>query len=161
MVRFLYLLWRLGIPRGVWLVVYPGVSLCVILATKEEPFSLWRDFGSSHQGISSLKRDLPGLPRWLSGKESACRCRTGIWSLVWEDPTCLRATQPVRPNCWACALEPRNHNYWVWKPRACAQQQEKPLQWEAHTPQLQSSLWLLQLEKSPCSKEGPAQPNNK
>ena len=49
-------------PRGVWLIVYPGVSLCVILVIKEEPFSLWRDFGSPNQGISSLKSDFQGFP---------------------------------------------------------------------------------------------------
>ena len=28
---------------------------------------------------------------------------TQVWSLVWEDPTCCRATKPVRHNCWARA----------------------------------------------------------
>ena len=42
--------------------------------------------------------------------------------------------------------------------RACAQQQENSLQWEAHTPQLDSSPHWTQLEKSLCSKEDPAQP---
>ena len=32
-------------------------------------------------------------------------------------------------------------------PRACAPQQEKPLQWEAHDAQLQSSLYSPQLKK--------------
>ena len=39
-----------------------------------------------------------------------------------EDPRCLRATQPVRHNHWAC--EPRD-----------SAPQEKPLCWEALTPQ--------------------------
>ena len=30
---------------------------------------------------------------------------TWIWSLIREDPTCLGASQPVRHNSWACALE--------------------------------------------------------
>ena len=47
---------------------------------------------------------------------------TQVWSLVREDPTCHRATKPV------C------HSY-----RVRALQQEKPLQWDACTPQLQSS----------------------
>ena len=55
-------------------------------------------------------------------------------------------------NYQACALEPKNHNYWSPEcPRAGAQQQEKPLQWEAWVPQLESSLLSLQLEKSPHS----------
>ena len=32
------------------------------LVIKEEPFSLWRDFGSPNQGISSLKSDFQGFP---------------------------------------------------------------------------------------------------
>ena len=148
-------------PRGVWLVVYPGVILFVILAIKEETFSLWRDFGSPNQGISSLKRDLPGLPRLLSGKESACQCRTDGF-----DPTCLRATRPLSHDYWACALEPVNSNYWVpmpellklMHPRACVPQQEKPPWWAACAPQLESSTHSLWLEQSPCSDDDPAQP---
>ena len=34
-------------------------------------------------------------------------------SLVWEDPTCCGATEPVHHNCGACALETRNCNYWA------------------------------------------------
>ena len=67
---------------------------------------------------------------------------TRVRALVWEDPTCRGATKPVRQNYWACALEPVSHNYWsphattteAHVPRACAWQQEKPLQWEARAP---------------------------
>ena len=45
------------------------------------------------------------------------------------------------------------------RPRACALQQEKPLRWEVHTPELESSFHLPQLEKSLSSNEDPAQPN--
>ena len=45
--------------------------------------------------------------------------------------------------------KPVLHNYWAQTPKACALQQERPQQWEAHT---------AQLEKSPHSKEDPAQP---
>ena len=48
---------------------------------------------------------------------------TRVQALVWEDPTCCRATKPVHHNYWACALSPRAtttepvwHNY--WSPRA-------------------------------------------
>ena len=75
---------------------------------------------------------------------------TWVQALVREDPTCCGATKPVQHNCWACALEPASHNYWAREPqllspcattteahapRACAPQQEKPLQWEALAPQ--------------------------
>ena len=69
----------------------------------------------------------------------------GTWvrALVWEEPTCHRATQPVRHNYWACALEPVSLNYW------------------AHVPQL---LKLLRLEpvlrnKRSHLNEKPAHPN--
>ena len=50
------------------------------------------------------------------------------------------ATKPVHLNCWA------------YMPRACAPQQEKPQQWEAHA---------LQLESSPthCNQRMPAHSN--
>ena len=63
---------------------------------------------------------------------------TRVWALVQEEPTRRGATKPV------------HHNYWAWTPqllslratttearmpRARAPQQEKPLQWEAYTPQ--------------------------
>ena len=75
------------------------------------------------------------------------------------DPTCSRAAKPVRHNYWACAPEPESHNCWDHlpqllkpvRPRAHARQQEKPLQWEARAWQLESSLYSLQLEKSPGS----------
>ena len=38
---------------------------------------------------------------------------TRVQALVQEDPTCRRATKPVRHNYWACALEPASHNYWA------------------------------------------------
>ena len=75
---------------------------------------------------------------------------TRVWALVREDPTCRGATKPVCHNYWASTLEPTSHNHWTCKPqllslwattteahvpRACAPHQEKPPQWEAHTPQ--------------------------
>ena len=42
---------------------------------------------------------------------------TRVRSLVREDPTCCRATKPVRHNYWACALEPVSHNYWAHMPQ--------------------------------------------
>ena len=66
---------------------------------------------------------------------------TRVRVLGWEDPTCRRATRPVRHNCWACALGAVSHNYWspratateAHTPRDHAPQQEKPLQSEACT----------------------------
>ena len=46
-------------------------------------------------------------------------------------------------------------------PKVRAPQQEKSLQREAYALQLESSPCLLQLEKSLCSNEDPAQPKKK
>ena len=56
---------------------------------------------------------------------------TRVRSLVWEDPTGLRAIKPERCNFWAHTV--------------AAPHQEKPLQWEACALQLESSLCSLQL----------------
>ena len=79
-------------------------------------------------------------------------------SLVKEDPTCCMATKCDCRSFWACALEPGSCNYrspHALKNTFC---NEKPLQWEAHAPQLQRSLYLPQLAKSLCSNKDPAQP---
>ena len=49
-------------------------------------------------------------------------------------------------------------NYWDQVSSAWAWQQKQPPQWEAYRLQLESGPLSLQLEKSPCSKEDPAQP---
>ena len=38
---------------------------------------------------------------------------TNVQSLVWEDPTCRRATKPMRHNYWNRSLEPMSFNYWA------------------------------------------------
>ena len=42
---------------------------------------------------------------------------TRVWALVREDPTCRRATRPVRHSYWACTLEPASHNCWACMPQ--------------------------------------------
>ena len=42
---------------------------------------------------------------------------TQVWALVQEDPTCCRATKPVRHNYWDCALQPASHSYWARVPQ--------------------------------------------
>ena len=61
---------------------------------------------------------------------------TQVQSLVREDSTCHRDAKPMY------------HNYRAHQPRAGALQQEKPPQWEAHAPQLESSPRSLRLEKA-------------
>ena len=87
-----------------------------------------------------------GLPWRSGGKESACQCRGHRF-----DPW-------IRKNStsWG-ATKPMSHNYWACVPRACTLQQGKPLQWETFVPQLESSPWLPQLQKSLHSNEDPTQ----
>ena len=85
---------------------------------------------------------------------------TWVQSLIQEYPTCHRATKSVGHNYWACALEPRSHNYCAHVPplpkpkcpTAPAPQQERTAHWEAHTPQ-QSSPRSQQLEKKPAQQQ--------
>ena len=83
---------------------------------------------------------------------------TRIQSLIWEDPTCHRATKFVCHSYWVWVREPGSGNYWAHglqvlkptPPRAYALQQEKLPQWQD---------CVLQLEKSLHSKEDPAWPD--
>ena len=50
---------------------------------------------------------------------------TWVWSLIWEDPTCQGATEPVIHNHWACALAPGAAAAEAHVPGVCA------LRWEA------------------------------
>ena len=78
-----------------------------------------------------------------------------IWSLIWQDPTYCGAAESMY-NYWACDLQPRGCNYHTHvmqllkpvSPRIHAPQQEKPLQWDAQAPQLESNPHLPQPEKS-------------
>ena len=81
---------------------------------------------------------------------------TWVWSLVQEDPTRCRTTNPEHHNYRAQALKAVSWNY--WRPRVHALQQDKSPQWEAHALQLKSSSHLQQLEKSLCSNKDPVQP---
>ena len=74
---------------------------------------------------------------------------TGVWSLVWEDPTCrgtLNSCAPTEP----AHLELGSRNCWSpHMPGACAPR-EKPLQWGAPcSPQLEKSLNAV--VKTQCS----------
>ena len=53
----------------------------------------------------------PGLPWWLSGKESAPMEGTQVRFWVREDPACHRTNQPVLYNYRISALGPTSHSY--------------------------------------------------
>ena len=62
---------------------------------------------------------------------------TWVQSLIWEASICHAATKLLHHNHWAHALEPKSCNHWACERNwTCALQQEKPLHWEVHTPQL-------------------------
>ena len=97
-----------------------------------------------------------------------------VWSLVWEDPTCLGQLKPVHHNHWVCVLEsmslrllnqqlmsPCAASTEAHVPRACAPQQEKPPQWEACAPQPESSPCPPQLQKARAQQRRPSTVNNK
>ena len=99
----------------------------------------------------TLQSDWPGFKspplgtslgaQWLR----ICLPMQGTWvrALVQEDPTCRRATKPVRHHYWVCALEHGSHNYWAHVPQllkpACLEpmfrNKEKLPQWKARAPQ--------------------------
>ena len=105
-----------------------------------------------------------GFPSGSVVKNPPAHEETWVQSLIQEDPPCDGATKPVCYNCWAYAPEPRSHNFWAHKPQlkpvppgVHALKQEKSLQWEALSLQLESSPHLLKLKKSPGSNRDPSQ----
>ena len=87
-------------------------------------------------------------------------------SLIWEDPTGCCATEPVCPNWWVCALEPKELQLLSPHPsstEAWAHYSPSSATWEAtamrssHTT-LWSSPSSPQLDRSPRSNGDPAQP---
>ena len=88
------------------------------------------------------------------------RQETGIRSLVQEDPQSKLSSWT---NYWACQpqlLSPHAATTEALTPSACAPQQEKLRQWEAHALKLQSSLHLPQLQKAHVQQRRPS-PTNK
>ena len=67
---------------------------------------------------------------------------TQVQALVWEDPTCRRATKPVRHNYWAWALRPVSHSYW-----ACVPQLLRP----THLEPVSSATREATSVRSPCT----------
>ena len=78
-----------------------------------------------------------------------CLPRQDTWVQFqfWEDPTCCGAIKSMYHSYWDHVLQPLKLTY----PTVCGLQQEKPLQWETYTSQLESSPISQQLEKSRAS----------
>ena len=75
---------------------------------------------------------------------------TRVRSFVWEDPTCPGATNPGPHKL----LKPEHR-------KAPAPQGQKPLQWKAHPPQLESSPRHLQVDKAHLQQRRPNTAINK
>ena len=94
------------------------VNEYVILKLTEETNGIKNVQSKQKQGASLVAQ-------WLR----ICLPMQGTWAqaLVWEDPTCHRATKPMRHNYWACALEPMSHNYWAHTPQILKPMRPEPM----------------------------------
>ena len=89
---------------------------------------------------------------------------TRIRSLVWEDPTCRRATKPMCHNYWACALEPASRKHWAHvlqllkpvclEPVLCNKRSKATTMRSPHTT-TKSNPHSPQLEKPHAQQRGP------
>ena len=117
---------------------WPGLGLVLIPTIRMLQRQLhWKNMESG-KGNSQRKKDLTSKEEIMEGFPGdpvviICLPMQGtwVWSLVLEDSTWCGTTKPVF------------HSYWV-----CALQQEKPLQWETHSPQGESSHQSWKLEKA-------------
>ena len=79
--------------------------------------------------------DKGGLLWWSSRWESTFQCKEH-----WFDAWSRRITHATeRLSAWATTTEPNTATAETHAPRARALQQEKPLQWVAHKPQLEKA----------------------
>ena len=108
-----------------------------------------------------------GFSWWLSSKESTCQCRSHGFDPWSRKTPMLQSSQACMPQLLSLCFRAREPQLLspqvprLLKPacsRACAHQQEKPPKREDHTPRLESSPRLPQLEESLCGSEDPAQP---
>ena len=93
---------------------------------------------------------------------------TQVWALVWEDPTCCGATEPMCYNYWTCALEPTSHKYWAHVPQLLKPMRLEPVllnkrshRNEKPSPHTKSGPRLPQLEKAHAQQWRPNAAKNK
>ena len=115
-----------------------------------QKFRLWLPGGCKAEKMRFKKAHRASLvAQWLRIRLPMQGTR--VRALVWEDPTCCRATQPVHHNYWACALEPSYHNYWARVPKLLKPACLEPMlcNKRSHRTTTKSSPCSLQLEESP------------
>ena len=82
-----------------------------------------------HPCTAALKNAFLGFPWWLSGKESACRCKNhGFDPWPRKIPHATEQLSPCTPTIEPVLESPGAAAAKAWVPRACARQQEKPVQ---------------------------------
>ena len=96
-----------GFSQLCWILLLPIVLYGFPMVSFEShdsasPFHKLENWGSEKWGGTSL------VIQWL--RTCLLMLGTWVWFLVWEDPTCCRATNPMRYNYSACPLEPVLHN---------------------------------------------------
>jgi len=94
---FSQLCWILQLP----IVLYGFPMVSFESHDSASPFHKLENWGSEKWGGTSL------VIQWL--RTCLLMLGTWVWFLVWEDPTCSRATNPMRYNYSACPLEPVLH----------------------------------------------------
>ena len=131
--------------------------------------SLWCQSGKGYLLCSQRGKDIPELreaelricltlrlPWWSSDSESTCQCRRHGFNL-WLGKI-LHAADQLNPHVpqlrSLCSrarepqlLSPRAATAEARSPTACAPKWEKPRQWEAHAPKVESSPHSPKLEK--------------
>ena len=109
-------------PHGCPLILLPGTCEYVSLPGLRNSAAMiklrglsWIDYSEwsrrthcNHKGPeekTGYQKGEEGLIWWLQGKDCLPAQESQVWSLVWEDPTCLRATKPGHHNYGTCTLE--------------------------------------------------------
>ena len=129
----------------------PGGSKLSVAPTAPCVFPQPLSSSLAYPGVSEQSQQHKGLPRWLSGKNQPVQ-EARTQSLILDDPVSHRALSPY-PTTVEPVLESLGAaNTGPICRKDLDSQQGKPLQWESHALQLESSPGLPQLEKSPCRK---------
>ena len=130
------------------------------LSEKSLISKIYKELTQLHSQKNLIKKYI-GLSWWFSGRESAGQCRRHgfqLWS--GEIPHTVGQPSLCPQGLSLCSRDLGQQQLKPASPRTCAPQQEKPPQWEARAPLVESSPHSPQLEKTPCSKEDPAQAKN-
>ena len=129
----------MGAFGGCWEVEYPPPPSLIFL------FQL-------HCSLLFFKNWKKGCPGWLSGKESACRCRRhGFNPRSGNIPHTTKQLSPCATTIGSV----------LWSPEAATTEPMCGDSWSPHVlePVVTGEARTLHVEKSPCSSEDPAQPN--